>query len=468
MLLPEEREFPWWSAIFGAAGVGLAAAGIYYTTVEGGCYGNVALGAPCARRSQTAIFGGLLLEHAAPLLAGDIDAGETSGDAGPPDAGPPPAPTRVEVRRPGGGGSADPEAGLRVFFHDVDGRLLDTQTTDIAGRAESAMRGIDSVTLAVPMDGTSKRMYTVAGVGPAETTRFVLEPTVDVNWYRLPPGQESAVALLVSDGFATYEWPAGNADEPLPAIFPVFGAGAVAIIALDSASAAGAWTHALAFSQIDTEEYLTDWSSTFDEVGYSLAGGDTAVSNYVEAFADYEGRLVRMGRGTAGALRMIPGFPETRRVVRASAQYALGGGTAARQVSTVHADGVSSSLSLDISRAPTISLVSTERDESRITIEWSASGTTATDATRVSLQYSANGQPVLWQIVGPPGRATISIPAVPTSSLEFAIPSDEAVRYYVELTDFDDLAGYEAVRAQPLAPRWAYAAAAAANGAIAP
>jgi hypothetical protein len=69
MLLPAEDGVPWWTWVVGVAGVGVAAVGVYELTVEGVCYGNSSLGAPCARRQQTGILGALVIEHATPLIA---------------------------------------------------------------------------------------------------------------------------------------------------------------------------------------------------------------------------------------------------------------------------------------------------------------------------------------------------------------------------------------------------------------
>lgn len=60
---------PWWALVFGAAGLGVAAVGVYELAVEGGCYANADLGTECSRRWPSWVLGTLVLEHASPLLA---------------------------------------------------------------------------------------------------------------------------------------------------------------------------------------------------------------------------------------------------------------------------------------------------------------------------------------------------------------------------------------------------------------
>ncbi|MDX2088354.1 MAG: PEGA domain-containing protein [Kofleriaceae bacterium] len=70
LLVSQSDELvPWWSWVFGAAGLGLAGVGVYVMTTDGTCYGNASIGAACARTSPTHLLGAFLLEHAAPLLA---------------------------------------------------------------------------------------------------------------------------------------------------------------------------------------------------------------------------------------------------------------------------------------------------------------------------------------------------------------------------------------------------------------
>lgn len=64
--LPETSEFPWWSAIPGAAGAALVAVGIYQYTGDGRC---VDLRNGCAQTYSTALSGTLWLESGVPLLA---------------------------------------------------------------------------------------------------------------------------------------------------------------------------------------------------------------------------------------------------------------------------------------------------------------------------------------------------------------------------------------------------------------
>lgn len=62
-----DEAVPWWSWVFGAAGLGVGTVGVYVLTTEGTCYGNPTM-FPCARRSPTWLLGTYVLSWAAPLL----------------------------------------------------------------------------------------------------------------------------------------------------------------------------------------------------------------------------------------------------------------------------------------------------------------------------------------------------------------------------------------------------------------
>jgi hypothetical protein len=115
-----------------------------------------------------------------------------------------------------------------VVFHAPDGAIVDTVSTNGAGRAESRARDIDGITAVVPNFGDlGRHLFTVLGLGPGQTTTLVLdEPMVErISVPSYPP----SASFVISDGYQQSTW--RNPVDGQPFVVLPSGTGAVTVFA---------------------------------------------------------------------------------------------------------------------------------------------------------------------------------------------------------------------------------------------
>lgn len=369
-----------------------------------------------------------------------------------------------------------PVAGAPVLFHRPDGSVHALAATDEHGQATAVVADGALVTVGVMSAGTTDRwvLTTITGVTPGDELVLADAPGVattgaaDVTFSSAVQGASSyrvdaaCTSAFADDGYVeSLSMTLAGCGASLDAVAIARAPGGALLAYATAVDAPITGTAPAQAASVALGAWRTDFGTLAVEVTNAPAGSQFLVASLVprrggrlfSTSTSGDGSALAAGESAALALTYPKDFATSARL-EALVQYGssgvVDGGAAVVLPATALGDLVA--LDLTTSLPPRLSGAALTETDGKLVASWQQAAPDAgLDATVLTTWWAAENGDHAWRIVVPPGKTSLTLPALPPALSDYA-PKAAAAPAELQVVAYDDAdtRGYGAFKATRL------------------